>query len=100
MAKKQSTKCCCGSNIRSFIRFISGKKRYSNVKEKESSLHSLLDIGMVIENPKKIVSKEVAISIPKRETEFHQYDFKGEIVFISKDNVRFQEWLRLVESSK
>ena len=94
--QQSNSKYCCNSNIRSFIRFISGKqKKYTIIKESEPEKATV----KVVENPKKQVKQEF-ISCPKREKECKQYHFKGEIILVANDNLRFQEWLRLVESSK
>ena len=101
--QKQSSKkskCWCNSSIRSFIKFLSGKgnhKNYTIIQESEPEKVTVKPIPItkpiVIENPKKEVTRS-----PKRECK--QYHFKGEIILVANDNVRFQEWLKLVESSK
>lgn len=100
MAKvKQSSKkskCCCNSSIRSFISFLSGKHtKYTIIKESEPEKVTVkpIPIPIPIENLKKEVTNS-----PKRECK--QYHFKGEIILVANDNLRFQEWLKLVESSK
>lgn len=99
--QKQSSKktmCCCNS-IRSFIKFLSGgkHKNYTIIQESESEKVTVKPIPItkpiVIENQKKEVTNS-----PKRECK--QYHFKGEIILVANDNLRFQEWLKLVESSK
>jgi len=98
--KQQSNKSkkCCSSIIYSFIGFISGKKKsYSIVKDSSS-----LDITIVAATATAIEKqpKEMWIPSPKIEREYKQYHFKGEIILVSNDNLRFQEWLRQVEISK
>jgi len=101
--QKQSNKkttCCCNSSIRSFIKFLSGKqKKYTIIQESEPT-----DLAMVkpipINKPIENLKKKDIISSPKRETECKQYYFKGEVILVANDNVRFQEWLKLVEISK
>ena len=91
----KNSKCCCNS-IRSFIKFLSGKhKNYTIIQEldKEATVKPI-PIPKPIE---KQLKKEVTSS-PKRECK--QYYFKGEVILVANDNVRFQEWLKLVESSK
>ena len=100
--KQQSNKSkkCCSSIIYSFIGFISGKKKsYSIVKDSSS-----LDITIVAATATATViekqPKEMWIPPPKSEREYKQYHFKGEIILVANDNLRFQEWLRQVEISK
>lgn len=95
--QQSNSKCCCNS-IRTFISFLSGKHtKYTIIQESEPEKVTVKPIPItkpiVIENPKKEVTRS-----PKRECK--QYHFKGEIILVANDNVRFQEWLKLVESSK
>ena len=83
----KNSKNCCYRNIRSFIQFIFGKKKKYTIIQEINNIEP------------SIVKQEIIIS-PKRETECKQYYFKGEVILVANDNVRFQEWLRLVESSK
>ena len=98
--QKQSNSMSCCKRIRTFIKFLSGKqKKYTIIQESEPT-----DLAMVkpipINKPIENLKKKDIISSPKRETEFQQYHFKGEVILVANDNVRFQEWLKLVESSK
>ena len=91
----KNSKCCCNS-IRSFIKFLSGKhKNYTIIQEldKEATVEPIPLIAKSFEKQKKEVT-----SSPKRECK--QYYFKGEVILVANDNLRFQEWLKLVESSK
>jgi hypothetical protein len=81
---------CCSSAIYSFIgSFLGKKKGYSIVKDSPSFV-----ITTVNPPKEKILKKN---QIPKTEREYKQYHFKGEIILVANDNLRFQEWLRQVE---
>jgi hypothetical protein len=88
----KNSKCCCNS-IRFFIKFLSGKhKNYTIIQELDKEA-TVKPIPIIIENQKKEFT-----SSPKRECK--QYHFEGEVILVANDNLRFQEWLKLVESSK
>ena len=99
--KQQSNKSkkCCSSIIYSFIGFISGKKKSYSIVKDSSSLDITIVAATVTATVIENQPKEMWIP-PKSEREYKQYHFKGEIILVANDNLRFQEWLRQVEISK
>jgi hypothetical protein len=90
-------KCC----IRSFVGFISGKKKRDPIQNQASHPEGFVPCKkhaeLIIKKKVKVIDLlENRVSI----REFQQFNYDGDYVAALEDNKRFQVWLNMVKSSE
>ena len=90
-------KCC----IRSFIGYISGKKKRDPIQNQASHPEGFVPCK---KHAKLIIQKKVKVIdlLENRVSlkEFQQLNYDGNYIAALEDNERFQVWLKMVESSE
>ena len=90
-------KCC----VRSFLRYMSGTSKRDPIQVQASHPEGFVPCKM---HAKVILTKKVKVMdlLENRVSlkEFQQSNYQGDFVAALEENQRFQEWLKLVESSE
>lgn len=88
-------KCC----IRSFVKFISGKKKREPIQNQashpEGFVPCIKHANLIVKNKVKVIELlENRVSLK----EFQQLNYDGDYIAALEENERFQIWLKMVKS--